>query len=99
MSYREKTGEFCVSGVNGSWGHSAYYKFENGTVTDQGSAEIAFYSLFDDDADDEYYIGDSNDSVSEKKYNDYMDSFGDYDTVITGYYTSIWDAYDNFDEQ
>jgi hypothetical protein len=88
LSYREKTGEFCMGGISGSFVHCDYYKYENGVLKHLGNNE---YTLMGENDQEEYYVDDE--LVSKQEYDDYEDSYGEYDCSPTYEYTSIDDAY------
>jgi hypothetical protein len=93
LSYREKTGEFVFAGINGSYAHQDFYKYENGSVTHLGMAQHVCYDG-EDGKVNEYYIGD-DEEVSEEKYEEYWNSFGEYDKYTECSYTFLYDAYQN----
>ena len=94
LCYREKTGEFCLSGINGSFSHDDYYKYENGNVTHKGSSSIRYNG-----EEEEFYIKSGYNSVSEKTYEKYVESFGDYDEQPDHEYTSLEEAYEKLSQK
>jgi hypothetical protein len=93
LSYREKTGEFCLAGINGSFVHCDYYKYENGVFKLLGNHE---YTFMGENNQEEYRI--DGELVTEQEYDDYEDSYGDYDGHMTHEYTLIDDAYFAFEQ-
>jgi hypothetical protein len=81
LSYRERTGEFMLSGVNGSFGHMDFYKYENGAVAHLGVAEHQTL----EDGTEGFYIAEGEEysgaETDKQTYTNFVNEFGSYDST------------------